>query len=175
MANQKVFVISGAQGEGKTTLLKKVLGLLQKNGKSIAGFVAEGTWENDKRTAFTLVNIQSGESVLLCTTVAKDNWVKEGRFYFNREAIVLGEKWLEGSNTFQTNVVVIDEIGIFELNNKIWHPAFQKVLNQSNCQLIITVRKSIVENIIQKYTLENVEVFSVEDTAEEIVEKISQI
>ena len=174
MASQKVFIISGTQGEGKTTLLKKVLGLLQKNGKTFAGFVAEGTWENNKRTAFTLVNVQSGESIPFCTATAKDNWLKEGRFYFNRDAIARGEKWLMESTVSQSEYVVIDEIGIFELNNKIWHPAFQNLLKHNNSQLIITVRKSIIDRIIQKYRLKNVEVFSVENTAEEIVERISE-
>ena len=174
MASQKVFIITGAQGEGKTTRLKEVLGLLQKNRRTFAGFVAEGTWENNKRTAFTLVNIQSGESVPLCSIVAKDNCLQEGRFYFNRAAIARGEKWLLDCDVSSAEFAVIDEIGIFELDNKIWHTAFQKLLNQSDCHLIITVRKSIIDRIIQKYRLKNVEVFSVKDKAVEIAERICE-
>ena len=174
MASQKVFIISGAQGEGKTTRLKEVLNLLQKSDKSFAGFVAVGSWDNNKRTAFNLVNIQSGDSIPLCGITAKENWLKAGRFYFNRDAIAMGEKWLLENKNSQTGFVVIDEIGIFELDNKIWHTAFQKLLKQSNCQLIITVRESILENIIQKYMLENIEVFSLKSTAKEIAERICE-
>jgi len=173
MASQKVFIISGTQGEGKTTHLKEVVRLLQEKRRSIAGFVAEGSWENNKRTAFTLVNIKSGESIPLCGSTAKDGWMKEGRFYFNRDAIAMGEKWLGESISSRSDFVVIDEIGIFELNNKIWHTAFQKLLKQSNCNLIITARNSIIEKIIQKYALENIEVFSLKVTAKEITDKIS--
>ncbi len=172
MASQKVFIISGAQGEGKTTRLKEVVRLLQQKRKSIAGFVAEGSWENNKRSAFTLVNIESGESIPLCGSTAKNNWLKSGRFYFNRDAIAIGEKWLGESSTSQADFIVIDEIGIFELDNKIWHAAFQKLLKQSNCNLIITVRNSIIERIVQKYNLENIEVFSLKIAANEIAEKI---
>jgi nucleoside-triphosphatase THEP1 len=174
MTSQKVFIISGAQGGGKTTRLKDVLSLLQKKGRSFSGFVAEGSWENNKRIAFTLVNVKTNESVPLCGLSAKVNWQKNGRFYFNPEAIAIGEKWLGKSNTSPVDLIVIDEIGIFELDNKVWHPAFQLLLQQSNCRFIITVREGIVEQIIQKYKLDKVEVFSLKTTAEEIVERISE-
>jgi nucleoside-triphosphatase len=174
MGNQKVFIISGEQGEGKTTRLKEVLTLLQKGGSGIGGFVAEGFWEDNKRTAFTLVNARSGESIPLCSIVAGEFSLQAGRFFFNPDAITKGEKWLMDSEHSGADYVVLDEIGIFELEGKIWHRVFQYLVKHSNCPLIITVRNSALKRLVEKYRLEDVEIFSVDIPAAAIVEKLGK-
>ena len=172
MSKQTIFIISGEQGAGKTTRLKEVLSVLQRKGVSVAGFVAEGSWENKKRNAFTLVNIQSGESIPLCSNKLNDSWIQEGRFFFNPNAISRAEKWLLEGVSAHANYFAIDEIGLFELNGKIWHSAFSKLLKQDDRAIIITVRDRFLERVIEKYNLKKVEIFSVNTAAFIIADKL---
>lgn len=172
MSKQNIFIISGGQGSGKTTKLKEVLSILQKKGVSVAGFIAEGSWENNKRNAFTLVNIQSGESIPLCSNKLNDSWIQMGRFFFDQNAISKAEKWLLEGVSAHVDCFVIDEIGLFELDGKVWHSAFKKLLKQDNRAIIITVRDRFLERVIKKYNLQKVEIFSVDTAAFIIAEEL---
>lgn len=172
MSKQTIFIISGEQGAGKTTRLKEVLSLLQRKEVSVAGFIAEGSWENNKRTAFTLVNIQSGESMPLCRNKLNDSWIQLGRFFFDPNAISMAEKWLQEGVSTHADLIAIDEIGLFELNGKVWHSALNKLLKQDKQAVIITVRNRFLERVIKKYNLQKVEIFSVDTAAFIIAEKL---
>jgi len=167
-----VFIISGKQGEGKTSRLIEVVELLRKAGKKPVGFVADGSWKDGLRDSFTIRNIQSGASTPMCRSTRVEGWQKEGRFYFNPQAIDSGNKWLSQIETHKADFTVVDEMGIFELDGKIWHPLFQRLLDDAHCPLIITVRESIVEKLIDKYKLSAVEIFKLESPADLIAESL---
>lgn len=174
MANPNVFIITGKQGEGKTTRLKEVVDLIQKSGKTVVGFVAVGSWKAGKRNAFTILNIQTGESILLCSDSPTKGWQKEGRFFFNPAAIAMGEKWLGECEALQADFAVIDEIGKFELDRKVWHQALQQRLKSSRSKLIITVRERILDQIVSEYALLKPGIFPLKMSASAIVEKLGE-
>jgi len=156
--NNKVIIITGEKGEGKTTKLLNIVRLLQNEGVQVIGFVAIGKWIKGVRHDYKLSDINSQESIILCTVLPVKNYKKHGKFYFNQAAINFGTKLLK-TNSSKNLVVVIDEIGPFELENKVWHPSLKDHLETTQNTVLISVRKKLVNNIIDKYNLKKVIVF----------------
>ena len=66
---------------------------------------------------------------------------------------------------FAAVTVVIDEIGIFELQKKIWYNSFMKLLNERKILVLTIVREKIIKEVIEKFQLKNVIIFKLgEDT-----------
>ncbi|MEJ2595688.1 MAG: nucleoside-triphosphatase [bacterium] len=137
MNGQKVFIISGGQGEGKTTLFRKVSGLLINNKKSLYGFYAKGEWEGGTRSRFFLCDLNSDASMLLCQSSPDPSFKRHGRFYFSKDAIQFGHTLL--SRKIPGSIFAIDEIGRFELNGFVWADKFRELLSAEGQKLLITL------------------------------------
>ncbi len=152
----KIFIITGNQGEGKTTLLKKVVNELKNKNISISGFWAEGYFENGERSSFDLVDIKSGNHYKLCERKERG---KAG-FIFDEKTVEIGNKLLDdGTNPC---LYVIDEVGKMETDGKIWHDAIKKII-KNNAGILITVRKQFVEEVVKKFGFKDYKIFTLED------------
>jgi len=171
MNQSPVFIISGTQGEGKTTLLKEVISELRKSEISIAGFYAEGSWKNDQRDGFHLVDILSQTKKVLCTSEFQEGFEQLGRFYFDRNIIRWGKYLLELGIQTNASLFVIDEMGKFEMKGKVWHDPFFS-LQSSGKPLLITVRSSLVEELADRFNIPQPVLFRVGQSSADIAERI---
>ena len=159
MQNSSVYIISGEQGSGKTTMLKSIIAELQSKGVKVGGFLAEGSWKNGIRDGFSLLRIIDNYAIPLCQSKPKEGYFNLGRFWFNPDAIKIGEESLRIDMTKDISIVVIDEIGIFELQKKVWYNSFMQILNERRIPLIISVREKIMKEVIKNFRLKNVTLF----------------
>ncbi len=173
MEKSNVFIITGNQGEGKSTFLKGILFELKQAGIKTAGFYAEGKWKDDVRVKFDIVDIQSCHQRLLCCDEETQGFEKVGRFYFNPETIRWGEDIIAKAKLQERCVFVIDEIGKFELNHKVWYPLFYNLL-QRNLPVLITVRKEILEQLVQYFKITDPVVFGLDETKKAVMQKIAE-
>lgn len=171
MGTSKVFIITGNQGEGKTTFLKRVLYALNEARIKTAGFYAEGKWENDLRTQFYIVDIQNNDRKLLCCDKGIPGFEKVGRFYFDPETIQWGENMLEQAKQEGWSLFVLDEIGKFELEQKVWFSVFFNLLTEKR-PVLITVRKEILEAVIQYFRIHDAIVFGLDSKPKVVARKI---
>lgn len=153
MHKSKVFIITGSSGEGKTTLLKQIIDSLTYQGLNLSGLYAEGKWEKDSRVSHCLVEIGGINRIELCTTIEKEGWIKENRFYFNPEAISLGNKIIRTATKENSDLIIIDEIGPFEINGKIWATEFEKLLNSTHKTILITAKQKLVKPLVSKFVI----------------------
>lgn len=173
MNTARVFIITGQQGEGKTTKLMEVVEKLKQQQLNICGFVAPGYWEGDLRAGFDIVDVNSGMKMILCQNEPNENFLKVGRFYFNPEAIKFGESLLQPESKNLDSLAIIDEIGIFELKGKLWANPFIKLLETSQNKILITTRDKFLDGIIENFKLTNIHVFDLDQSLESMLEKIS--
>jgi nucleoside-triphosphatase len=163
MADSQVYIITGEQGAGKTTLLGKVVDKLQEAGVKTGGIIAEGTWKDGQRNSFKLMRLSDNRSFLLSSVRPQNGFFKLKRFWFNPEAVEAGNKELQDCLTNDTQVVVIDEIGIFELEEKVWYHSLVSLLKETDKTVIITVRNKIKKEVLKKFGLNNYSFFSTEE------------
>ncbi len=155
MPNNKVFIISGRSGEGKTSLLIKIIETLQNKSINIYGFYAEGTWTQNTRSGHCLVKIGNEKRIELCTTNKQEGWIKEDRFYFNPEAIRLGNNIIGQAANSNAQLIIIDEIGPFELQDKIWSKQFSKLLKSTQKPILITTKQKLINAVVAKFEITN--------------------
>ena len=171
MNRNKVIIITGNKGEGKTTKLLSIIEMLKEESVNITGFVAIGEWKNGERSKYTLVDITTDKSAIICTDTQTSGYTKHGRFYFNPKAIAFGENTLLKAQR-KNSVIIIDEIGPFELDGKVWHNSLVHHLEKTQNILLLSVRKKLVNNIIKKYKLNNVSYYSTDASDDNIVNEI---
>jgi nucleoside-triphosphatase len=173
MEMQPVFIISGKQGGGKTTTLTRVVNFLKKKDFNIYGFVAPGEWEDGKRTKFFIRDIQSESQKILCQNSDAEGFEKYGRFYFDPETIFFGEQLVSKSRT--GDLIVLDEIGRFELNGHVWSQLLKKLIKKSENPLLITVRGEFLTSVIQEFEIKKQIIFQTNEDALLISDKIESI
>lgn len=166
-----VFIISGTQGEGKTTRLKELTSILSEGGIKLAGFVAEGDWKGWERNGFTLTDIRNGENSRLCTAKYTEGWLPLGRFYFDPKVIQWGEQLLLQGIKDQTDLFVLDEMGKFELAGNVWHDAFISLIRRKKT-ILVTVRTTLVCQFVEQFNLDKFQIFKVGDDKQKVVSRI---
>jgi nucleoside-triphosphatase THEP1 len=153
MPKNKVFIISGSSGEGKTKLLKEIITSLEKQNIKVRGIYAEGQWKGNNRSGHTLVEIGGQQRMSLCSTDYNKGWIKEERFYFNPRAINTGITILENLLAEKPQLIVVDEIGPFELQGKIWANTFRNLLESATCPILITTKQKLINAVTKTFSI----------------------
>ncbi len=170
MKDSRVFIIQGKQGEGKTGKLKALVHLLQPSLPGVFGFYAPGEWENGLRKAFRIIDIASGRQHLLCTRKGRTG-ISKGTFVFNPATLQEGEHILRNGIQQHGALAVVDEIGRYELQGKVWHDILI-VLLENKIPVLMTVRENLVEKIISHFQITHPVIFPVEEPAESMARTI---
>lgn len=171
LRNYPVIIVTADRGSGKTTFIKEIVSILEEKKIPITGFYAEGTWDsNHVRNTFTLTLLPSRENVMLCDS-STNSWILQGRFRFNPNALAKGKNAIKSAT--KGSIVVIDEIGILELNGSIWSDALTEIINRDENSVIISVRRHFLEDVKGKWNLSNTIIFdATSDCPEDAVKVI---
>lgn len=103
-------LVEGRPGAGKTTVVRRVIELLNDAGLVVVGFTTAEIREGRKRVGFHVVSLGGSEAVLAHVDLPKD--VRVGRYGVDVgafERVALPELKRQG------DVVVLDELGKMEL------------------------------------------------------------
>ncbi len=166
----RVIIITGEKHEGKTTFTGKVTNILKANGKSVGGFLAIGSFEDNRRSEFKLKSLVDGEEKPLCS-IHFESGQQAGPFRFSEEGLQFGNELLSSGSVAGNDVVVIDEIGPFELKGQGWSDAIRELMQSSEALLIWVVRKSLVEEVISRWELTRPAIFDIGKSEPEDVAK----
>ncbi|MFO7691895.1 MAG: nucleoside-triphosphatase [Vicinamibacterales bacterium] len=173
---RRLFILSGDTGSGKTTRAAGVVEGLRARGQRVAGILAPGLLDSGRRTGFDIVNLASGESAQL----ARENAGGSGahaqwsRFAFAPEGLALGRQAL-GPDSRGADVVVVDEVGPFELAGGGWAPALDDLMRGDGGPVVLVARSSIVDAVRRRWGSAGTVVWDAAATpANEIVEVITK-
>jgi nucleoside-triphosphatase THEP1 len=167
---QKILLITGDRGSGKTTFIREMLPAFEIQKIGYCGFYAEGEWVNSVRTAFNLVLLPSGETMKLCWRVFSDTNPIKG-FQFSTEAISRGNSIL--LNALPGTIAIVDEVGEYELNGRVWSDALTLLLKRRQNPVVIAVRNTNIDAVKRKWGIQNPYVFDVTtDCPEDAVKAI---
>lgn len=168
-----VFILSGDVDGGKTDMAGRIVDQLIKSGWNIRGLLSTKKEDDPEKDGYFIKDITSGKKSLLCSqNIALGN-IKTGRFYFSEEGLTFGRKILMQSLEKPTDLVVVDELGPLELNDKGWTPAIEQLLTKSKTPHLWIVREKLVNIIMRKWHIGDVTIFNIQqDSIEEIIKEI---
>ncbi|MGM0620525.1 MAG: nucleoside-triphosphatase [Bacteroidota bacterium] len=176
-SDRKVFIIKGKIDGGKTTFVKHLIDRLKQKNIRIGGIYSEKIFENDKKVGYDLVNIKNKESKIF---LRKNNNSTEkiGDFSIFHEAIREGNEILKPENNSDEHIVIIDEVGLLELNGNGWATRLNELTKHMNHHLLIAVRDEFAERIIRKWNFKNLHIYNVSENnkhpvAEKIIEELN--
>jgi nucleoside-triphosphatase THEP1 len=161
---QRVFILTGSIGEGKTTYAKKLIDLFRNKGTSVGGIISERVMVNSHTTGYDLVNIETGESAILLRQDEKCGSERIGRYIICKGGIERGNEILSSLACRKIQLIIIDEVGLLELQDKGWTESINRLLAESSVNLLITVRTDYVDAVIKKWDIRNAVTFDVRKT-----------
>ncbi len=157
-----VFIITGKTGSGKTTFLVRLIERLRKQGLSVTGFLAVRSVTKEPDRDYDIYLLDPSESIPLASREPVKGWIKISSFYFNPEAILRGNRILNDPQISNKDLVVVDEIGIFELEGKVWADSVSLLVSKSDTYMIWVVRDTILEKVIRKWDLKDPVILDIE-------------
>ena len=150
-----VFIITGEQGQCKTTFLHLVLSLTVGANVRIQGILAPGHVRDGRRSGFTLINLATSEHEELCSIDPDPHCEVHGRYYFRPEGLAFGRRALAPPDPRETDLMVIDEVGRFELQGAVWANQIDRLVAHPHPPMIWTVRRRLLDTVIQNWEIKN--------------------
>lgn len=170
-----VIIVSGDVAEGKTGFMATIADLLKRERIELGGFYAPRIMENGNTVGYSLTSAVNGETVEFMrlpdpVLLQNDEWLpnqsaetadkekcagSHGKFVINSKALRWGNHLLSPENNGAKQVVMIDEIGRFELRGGVWRQAFENLLEATDPCLIIAVRSNLVDDVVTEFRLKN--------------------
>lgn len=132
-----LMMVTGLPGTGKSTLCQRVLdGLNWKAG----GFLTRPVFTLEKRIGFNLYPLEGGQLVIPGFPIARENSSGEYRLFhhtFTNMGVNAIERGLKGQN----DCLLMDEVGRFEREQKIFLEAVWAALNQKEMPVLVVLKK----------------------------------
>jgi nucleoside-triphosphatase THEP1 len=173
--DQKVLIITGKIGQGKSTFLSEIVQQWKTKEINVGGFIAKAIFIDGARKGYNLINIETNEIIQLARDSGNMGMQRAGKYYFFDEGLAEGKKILSPESSAKKDLVIVDEIGFMELEGKGWAESVNCLMNESSCKMLWVVRETILEDVIKKWNLKNPVVIDISQTtvtaASELISK----
>lgn len=160
----KTIIITGDIDGGKSLFIKDLYDFIVLFEKDIRGFYSKGVLKNDGIKDFILVDLNSSQEIHLSTRIPRFDYISAGKFFFNPEALKIGNNIIEKAIASSSDILIIDEIGPVELSDKIWFKSFKKILSEYEGILVFSTRKKLIEPVIEKFKVHEAFIEDIERT-----------
>ena len=158
---RKIFIISGPVGGGKTTFTKNIIEFLKDQEIKSEGILSDRITGGSETLGYDIIDISTGKREVFLRENEKTGNEKIGKFYISPKGLAKGRSILEELTTYITGIVIIDEVGLLELQGRGWHDSISELLEKSSNHILITVRDKFVDEVKKKWNLSDAIVFNV--------------
>ncbi len=149
----RVIILSGGQGEGKTSLLATLIRTMRKEGIVVSGICAPVVYAQGKRIGYDIEDIRTGITIPLCRIAVETTLPDVGSFSFLPDGLSAGRRALEPDTGHLPEVLIIDEVGPLELGGKGWADQLEKILRSFPGTVILVVRTGLVPQVLDRWRI----------------------
>lgn len=168
-----IVILKGEIHQGKTTFLIRLTELMLKENIKLSGIISPGTFEDGKRSAYTLKFLPKGNELPLAGTTHNESWQPFKRFWFNPEALKQGNEFLIQAGNDPEQWIIIDEVGPMELEGRGWSQAMAHLAGISHQKQLWVIRQGIVEKVVEKFKINQPILIDINDLSpEEAIKKM---
>jgi len=160
----RAFIITGSLREGKTTFAKNLIKFFRENNFSTGGIISERVMTDSLTTGYDLVNIETGERKAFLRQNEQYGPEKIGRFTICPEGLAMGKTVLNSPISLENKVIIIDEVGMLELQDKGWSECINRLLQGQTNHVLLTVRDKFVNEVKIKFDLGDAIIFNIRET-----------
>ncbi|MBN2809939.1 MAG: hypothetical protein JXR80_10645 [Deltaproteobacteria bacterium] len=160
-----LLIITGGVHSGKSLLAERLVQFLKSRQVALAGILAPGLWRNGLRQGFDLVDLGRGLSLPLARRRVAGEDSDLTPFAFFAEGLFAGARALDVKFCRDAAVIMVDEVGRLELQDKGWAAYLKPLLGLDSVIHIWIVRESLVEAVCRKWQLQPAAIVNVADAA----------
>jgi nucleoside-triphosphatase THEP1 len=168
----QIFVVKGKIGSGKTTVVKELIENLKRKNIRIGGIYTQKIFENEERIGYDVVDAKTNTAEIFLRINHCETCKKIGIFSIFSDGVKKGKESLHPEKTADDQLVVIDEVGMLELNGKGWAKQLNNLIQSGKNHLLIAVRDEFSEEVLKKWNIQHATVFEVPVNASIIENKI---
>jgi nucleoside-triphosphatase THEP1 len=172
---QKIFVVKGKIDSGKTTMVKSLFENLAIKNINVGGIFTQKIFENKERIGYDVVGIKTKTPEIFLRTDHCEKCDKVGIFSIFPKALQKGYESLRPENNTKEQLVIIDEVGLLELDGKGWAKCLEELIQNGRNHLLIVVREELAEAVIEKWQLKPAVVFKVPENNESAENSILEL
>ena len=162
--SNKVYIITGSVREGKTTFAKNLIEFFMKNNISPGGIISERVMTDSRTTGYDLVNIETGEKTIFLRENEECGSEKIGKFTICPDGLTVGRAVLHSLAMKGNHIVIIDEVGFLELQEKGWAESVRNLLQKKSNHILLTVRDKFVNDVKIKFNIQEATIFNISET-----------
>lgn len=167
---QKIYVVTGNIGAGKTSLILETVLKLQQENFFVSGIASTRIIENKITAGYDVLDVSTNEKARFLRTFGENGQQRIGKFYIYNEGLKLGDESLK---TTDAELIVIDEIGKLELEENGWHNSLLQIISHPKSHLLLSVREEVLNETLDKYRISPEIIFKVsEQNGDELFLKI---
>jgi nucleoside-triphosphatase THEP1 len=156
-----IHIVTGKMNAGKSTKLGSLYEQIQKGD----GFISVKCMHYDKVHGYEIMQLSNKAFYPL---VIRDEFSHQnmeiacqiGPYLFLKDTLKRIEKNIETMIENKVSPIFLDEIGQLELYDQCFNSIFSKMV-ESNLELYITVREDLVDKVIEKYNIKQVDIITV--------------
>ena len=152
-----VLLLYGQVGGGKSGILQASIEELVRSGLRPAGILSPSVVRDGERIGYDLVDIGNGERIELSRVSGEERQrgrLQVGRFIFREEGLQFGHRALSLERCARADLVLVDEVGPWELSDQGWAGALYELTLKSDRPMIWVVRSDILDKVVAHWGLE---------------------
>jgi nucleoside-triphosphatase THEP1 len=142
-------LLIGDRHSGKTSMCRRLADALRGHGLSVGGIIAPAVHEGDRCIAYEVVDLATGRSVSIATTVGP-GVQQTGRFHFLAEGLAFGKAAIEQAVSRSDDLIFVDEVGPLELTGGGWCEQVDKLAGR-RVPALLTVRRSLAQEVADRW------------------------
>jgi nucleoside-triphosphatase THEP1 len=119
--------------------------------------------EGSDTTGYDIVDITTGKREVFLRENEISGKETIGKFYISPAGLEKGRSILSALVSEKTGIVIIDEVGLLELQGRGWHNSISELLEKSSNNILMTVRDKYVDDVKKKWNLTEAIIFNVPD------------
>jgi nucleoside-triphosphatase len=167
---KRIFLLTGAPGIGKTTVIIKTVEYLKEEGVSIGGMISKEARESNTRVGFEIIDLINGKHGWLAHINQKSG-PQVGKYNINISDLEnIGAKTIAEA-TEKCTVIAIDEIGPMELYSEKFKTAVKQALESRKPVLAVAHAKARDPLIMEAKQRKDAEFFVVTAANRDILPK----
>jgi nucleoside-triphosphatase THEP1 len=167
----KIIIISGHIGQGKTTQVQKLVETLRDECIPVAGIFSPRIMEDETTIGYDIIDAATFKREQFLRKSQEPGTEKIGQYKILPDGYQAGTEALKRSESKEYKVIVIDEIGQLELENKGWARNLDYLFNNSKSSLILAIRENFTANVIAKWNLKNYVIFNLSESDDPMIRK----
>ena len=139
-----MILLTGERHGGKTGLAMEIIAQARAKGLHVAGIASPGLWEGGQRSGFDILELDTGQRYPLSRRI---QGLRPMPFMFDAQALSKGKAALSQSRCRDADLLVVDEVGPWELEGGGWADRLPGLLSLHPPVQIWVVRRSLAQAV----------------------------